>query len=170
MWTMIDGFQGLNATEIDALVEAPILITILVGAADGALDREERYWAERLMRTRTYSRPRALHDYYRVVATSFLDKVDAKMRELPTDAAKRNEIIAHQLTRLNEILPRLEPHLGSDLYRSFTGLAEETAEASGGFLRIGAISAAEAEWYKLPMIQPVARPLEDVYEEEEGKE
>jgi hypothetical protein len=169
MWTLIEGFKHLNKEEIDALVEAPVLITILVGAADGEFDREERYWSNRLMQARTYARPRELNEFYRVVAEGFLDKVDRRMAGFPADTAQRNLEISALLANLNEILPRLEPNLASDLYRSFCALAEETAEASGGFLRIGAINADEAPWINLPMLTPVATPERKEEEEEEDE-
>lgn len=164
MWTLLDGFQQLETAELDALLEAPVLITILVGAADGNLDREERRWADHLMQTRTFARPKDLHEFYRIVSDRFLEKVDAAMAAYPEDAAMRGALIAQKLVELNPILAKLEPPLAGDLYKSFLVLARETASASGGFLRIGAVSAVEAQWVDLPMITPVPfkrKPGED---------
>ncbi|MBK8196412.1 MAG: hypothetical protein IPK76_25655 [Lewinellaceae bacterium] len=158
---MLDGFQNLAKSEIDSLVEAPALITILIGAADGELDPEERKWTERLLRTRTYNRPKELNEYYRVVVQDFWEKVQAFMASLPVDAADRNEAIAARLEQLNPVLAKLEVDLASDLYQGFVGLAEETAKASGGFLRMGAISAVESKWVNLPMLVPIHHEHED---------
>ena len=155
MWTFLTGFENLSKEEIDALVEAPALITILVGAADGDLDKEERVWSERLLRTRTYNNPKALNEFYRVVVEGFWMKVHSEMAHLPQDPETRNVEISSRLERINPILAKLDVQLAADLYKGFLGLAEETAEASGGFLRIGAISAVEARWVKLPMLTPV---------------
>lgn len=155
MWTMLDGFQNLTKSEIDSLVEAPALITILIGAADGELDPEERKWTERLLRTRTYNRPKELNEYYRVVLQDFWDKVQAFMASLPVDPTDRNEAISARLEKINPVLAKLEVDLASDLYQGFIGLAEETAKASGGFLRMGAISAVESKWVNLPMLEPI---------------
>lgn len=152
---MLDGFQNLTKSEIDSLVEAPALITILIGAADGELDPEERKWTERLLRTRTYNRPKELNEYYRVVLQDFWDKVQAFMTSLPVNPADRNEAISARLEKLNPVLAKLEVDLASDLYQGFIGLAEETAKASGGFLRMGAISAVESKWVNLPMLEPI---------------
>ncbi len=152
---MLDGFQNLTKSEIDSLVEAPALITILIGAADGELDPEERKWTERLLRTRTYNRPKELNEYYRVVLQDFWDKVQAFMASLPVDPTDRNEAISARLEKLNPVLAKLEVDLASDLYQGFIGLAEETAKASGGFLRMGAISAVESKWVNLPMLEPI---------------
>lgn len=172
MWTLLTGFENLTKEEIDALVEAPALITILIGAADGELDKEERVWSERLLRTRTYNNPKALNEFYRVVVEGFWVKVHSEMAHLPTDPEIRNTEISKRLEGINPILAKLDIQLAADLYKGFLGLAEETAEASGGFLRIGAISAVEARWVKLPMLTPVVyssikvEPEEDDWKED----
>lgn len=168
MWTLITGFENLSKEEIDTLVEAPALITILVGAADGELDKEERVWSERLLRSRTYNNPKTLNEFYRVVVEGFWMKVHSEMAHLPQDPDTRNAEISTRLERLNPILAKLDIQLAADLYKGFLGLAEETAEASGGFLRLGAISAVEARWVKLPMLTPVVAPKKEQQEKEEG--
>ncbi len=170
MWTLIDGFQNLSKEEIDALVEAPALITVLVGTADGELDSEERNWSERLLRSRTYNNPRELNEFYRVVAEGFWAKVQSEMTHLPDDAAARNKELSDRLAKLNPILAKLDVELAADLYKGFIGLAEETAKASGGFLRIGAISAEESKWIKLPMLMPIVVARKHAEEEAESEE
>ena len=167
MWTSLSGFEQLTKEEIDALVEAPALITVLIGAADGELDKEERIWSERLLRVRTYANPKALNEFYRVVVEGFWMKVHSEMAHLPQDAEQRNQEISERLEKLNPILAKLDVSLGGDLYKGFVGLAEETAEASGGFLRIGAISAVEDRWVKLPMLTPIVSPTPMQSEENE---
>jgi len=155
MWTLIDGFKNLAKNEIDALVDAPVLITILVGAADGNIDGEERKWTERLLHARTYNKPQELNEFYRVVSEDFWNKIQDRLSRLPADVDARNEAISRRLADLNPILAKIDRELAADLYHGFVGLAEETAKASGGFLRIGAISAAESRWVGLPMLNPV---------------
>ena len=167
MWTPLEHFRQLSTAELDALTQAPVLITILVGTADGHLDREERTWSERLLRSRTYNNPKALNEFYRIVSNGFLEKVDTKLAELPADTERRCQDVAHQLSKINPILAKLDPQIAADLYKGFLALAEETAESSGGFLRIGAISAVEAQWVKLPMLDPIAAPPKPAEEEAE---
>lgn len=166
MWTLLDGFQNLEKNEIDALVEAPVLITILIGAADDNIDGEERKWTERLLRARTYNRPKELNEFYRVVVEGFWGKVQDRLSRLPAEVEARNEAISKLLGNLNPVLAKLDPELAADLYHGFISLAEETAKASGGFLRIGAISAAESRWTKLPMLTPIEHKPDDTEEEE----
>lgn len=170
MWTFIEGFQRLQKEEIDALVEAPALITILVGAADGELDSEERTWSERLLRTRTYNKPKELNEFYRVVVEGFWAKIQSEIAHLPTDMQTRNRELSERLSRLNPILAKLDIELAADLYKGFVGLAEETAKASGGFLRIGAIGFEESKWVKLPMLTPVIMVKEQNEDDQETAE
>jgi len=158
MWTHLEGFEDLSSSELDALIQAPVLITILVAGADGDIDREERYWTDRLMQSRTYSKPKILNEFYRVVSTGFLEKVDKELETMPSDAQLRNVHIERMLKDLNPILAKMDVFLAADLYRSYIGLAREAALSSGGFLRIRAINAAEAEWVGLHMIRPIVKP------------
>lgn len=157
---MLAGFEKLTPSELDALLDAPVLITALVGAADGRFDRQEKTWSERLVRVHTYDKPEEMNTFYRRVADDFVGKVERQLTLLPADTGARNALIASQLEALNPVLAKLNPHLGAALYKSFVGLAEETAKASGGFLRIGAVSDTEHRLVKLPMITPIEMPKE----------
>lgn len=172
MWTLIEGFKQLSPEDLDKLIDVPALITILVGAADGNLDQEERDWSERLLRSRTYNDPHVLNEFYRVAAEVFWVKVNSFLAELPRDPETRNTLISERLAALNPILASLDAEIGAALYKGFVGLAQETAKASGGFLRIGAVSPEEARWVKLPMLTPVAAPKKAKPEKEtpEGKD
>ncbi|MEZ4921222.1 MAG: hypothetical protein R2792_19125 [Saprospiraceae bacterium] len=163
---MLPGFENLSSAEVDQLVAAPVLITVLIGAADGELDREERKWSERLTKVKTYSNPNFLTEYYQVVSNGFLDKVDQAMANLPSGVEERSEEIKTKLEGLNPILAKLDTQLAYELYKGFLGLAKETANASGGFLRIGAVSAAEYAWVELPMITPIEFEEEEATDED----
>jgi hypothetical protein len=168
------GFEALSPEERSALLHAPALITILVGAADGHLDGEERTWSERLLRTRTYNKPERLNEFYHLVAESFWVRVTSELAHLPAEVEARNAEISERLSHLNLILAKLDPALAAAIYKGFVGLAQETAKASGGFLRIGAVAEMEEKWVNLPMLTPVVAPQSasepDVWEEEKGIE
>lgn len=151
-------FSNLSKAEIEQLNTAPALVTILIGAADGKLDGEERSWSERLLHTRSYAAQADLQDYYLKVSESFWVTVEELLSALPADAAARGAAISERLEQLNPILAKLEHGVAYDLYKGFKGLAAETAKASGGFLRIGAISAAEHAWVGLPMLTEIETP------------
>jgi hypothetical protein len=112
-----------------------------------------------------------LNEYYAVVAHDFWGKLDTVLSTYPDDIDLRNSQIAEKLKDLNPILAKLDDPLGADLYQSYIGLAKETAKASGGFLRIGAISAAEAVWIDLPMLTPIIGTKKTIdWEDEQEKD
>jgi hypothetical protein len=154
----MDIFRKLSQEEIEVLTAAPALVTILVGAADGKLDGEERSWSEKLVRARSYAGQAALQDYYRAIAEGFWVKIQHEMSILPTDTDERSAVLSDRLGQLNPILAKLDHDLAYGLYKGLFGLAAETAKASGGFLRMGSVSSDEHEWVKLPMITPIKAP------------
>ncbi len=154
----MDIFSKLSTEEIEALKAAPALVTILIGAADGKLDGEERTWSEKLVRTRSYAGQEELQEFYGSISEGFWVRIQHEMSILPTDAADRNDVLSERLSQLDPILAKLDHEVAYGLYKGLLGLAAETAKASGGFLRIGAISASEHEWVKLPMIAPIEGP------------
>lgn len=163
-------FSSLSNAEKAQIYEAPLLVTLLVGAADGKFDREEKTWSSKLVQAKTYSKPENLRPFWENVAADFLEKIESLAANLHGEVAARNEMIAAKLSNLNGILAKLDGHTAYFLYKSLIGLAEETAKASGGFLRIGSVSAAEYRWVKLPMVHPISRPENlAVFEEDEDE-
>lgn len=154
----MDGFEHLSPAQMADLLDAHALVTVLIGMADGDFDREERRWSERLVEVHTYLEPKHLRKFFDAVLADFSPKTSALAADLPADAAARNAVLSERIARLNDVFPLLEPLVAYRIYRSLTGLALETAKASGGFLRIGAISAEERAWVGLPMLRPVPKP------------
>lgn len=167
-------FSHLSKEEIEKLSDALALVTILIGAADGNLDSEERTWSEQMLRARSYSGLKALQEFYRNVSEGFWVNLQHEMAELPKDIAERNAVISTRLEALNDILSKLTPQIAYAYYKGLLRLAAETAKSSGGFLRIAAISPEEKKWLELPMITPISKPpgmedLEDVNDDEEAE-
>jgi hypothetical protein len=169
MWTLLKGFEHLTPAELDALLQAPALVAVLVGTADGELDREERRWSARLMEAKSYARPKIINDFFQVVANNFTANLTQALADFP-NPVNRAELIEERLRDLNPILAKLDLALSGNLYKSLVGLAHETAKASGGILRFGAISSAEARWINLPMLTPIEPPETDPDDEEDDEE
>ena len=166
----MQGFDNLDATELQALLEAPAKIMLLIAGADGEIDQEERYWSNRILKARTYTKPVELNAFYEKVSASFLAKTEEFLKFYPHDPELRNEMLAKELETLNPILAKIDTFLAAKLYKGFIALALETAQASGGFLRFGATSALEKKWVELPMLHEISMPEGYVEEEEEEKD
>lgn len=163
---MIPQFEPLTKEEATQMFEAIPLITILIAGADNNIDYQEKKWAAKLAKIRTYSNPDVLHEFYSFVGVDFSQKLNFYIDQLSTEISKRQDDISNRLTILNEIFPKLDPHFGAQLYQSFLSFADHVANASGGFLGFGRVSSAEKKWIGLPMLTPVIAP-EDLDNEEE---
>ncbi|MFK7808181.1 MAG: hypothetical protein AB8F74_10315 [Saprospiraceae bacterium] len=158
---MIDLFQKFNEEQAEILVDSIPLITILIAGADGNIDEDERTWGEKLTKIRSYSYPELLNDFYKRVGETYSEKMDAYIASLPKETDARTAAVSEKLEKLNGMLAQLDQHDGHTIYKSLTSFAEHVAKASGGFLRIGAISSAEAKLINLPMLTPIEEPEEE---------
>lgn len=152
---MIPQFEGLTNEEANLLTDAIPLVTILIAGADGNIDQEEKDWATKLTKIRGYAHPETLQEYYQKVGDNYQDRLTSLIDHLPDDVDQRSKLISEKLGELNNIFPKLEENLAFRLYESLTSFADHVARASGGFLRFGSISGAEAKYVKLPMITPI---------------
>ena len=158
---MIPQFETLSKEEKDLMTDALSLITILIAGADGNIEPKEKEWAAKIAKIRTYSNPDELHDYYVMVGGNFAKRNEELIAALPKEVGNRNLNISDQLSLLNAIFPKLDPHYAALLYDSFVSFAEHVAKAAGGFLGIGSVNAAEAKWVNLPMLVEVVAPIQE---------
>jgi hypothetical protein len=139
-------------------LRAPVLIVALIGAADGDYNEMEEHWASKLVHTKTIGKAAFLRPYWAEVHTDFREKVTDLLTKVPDETPFRNRILSESLAECNAILAKLDPIFAGHLYKGFLDLAEETAVASGGFMRLGAINTHERAFVDLPMLTPVAVP------------
>lgn len=155
---MTSYFANISKEEYEKLQEAIFDVTILIAGADGQIDQEEKEWADKITHTRTFAGPEILRDFYSQIDGYFETHLDERIKGLPTDIEVRNTELATSLRNLNPILAKLPQEVGATYYESLTSLAKHVAKASGGFMRIWAISSEEAAWVELPMITPIDFP------------
>lgn len=157
---MLKEFSPLTPSEQQAMFDAVPLITILVAGADGDMDEVELSEAQRLADIRSYDSHGRLLAFYEVIDDNLVGRIQTMAKELPVEVQPRQEAIAEQLAKLNDILAKLEEPFGYLYYQSFVTFAKFIAESHGGFLRFMTVSDEEAEVMGLPMLTPVARPSE----------
>ncbi len=155
-------FEQLTEQEIEKLVNSISYITIYIAGADGNIDTEEKEWAEKLTKIRSYASPNDLHEFYERVGQDYAERLDSYIIALPNDVAERTTQIEAKLAELNPILAKLNTPVDYHVYKSLTSFAEHVAKASGGFLRFGAISKEEGDLIGLDMLTPIAEPEEEV--------
>jgi hypothetical protein len=167
----IAGFEQLSTDEFSDLLLAPVQIVALIGASDGHFDEMEEYWAAKLVQAKTIGKAEFLRPYWSLVHFDFREKVDEMLSKLPDNVQFRNQMLSESLSKLNDILPKLEANVAGHLYKGFLDLAEETAVASGGFMRLGAVNNSERAYIDLPMLKPLDIPAlpKDAWQKEDDE-
>lgn len=149
-------FSHLSEQEKQTLFDAIPLITILVAGADGDIDEAESEWAEKLAHIRTFDdESEAVHDYYNHVDGMVESRISSYLRMLSKDPKVRIQEVSAELSKLNDVLPKLDTFYAAQLYQSFLSFAKHIARASGGVLRFLTIGPKEDKVMDLPMIRPV---------------
>ena len=145
-------FADLTPNEEELLLKTPILICILIGGADGTIDKKEiRETVETSKRRMKKASPDLL-DFYEFVVTDFEDKLKLMLQNYPKDAMARNKIIEGELAEINSILPKVSLNFAKDLYLSFKEVSMNIAKSSGGILGINSVGEEENKYVDLLMI------------------
>ncbi len=152
---MLEHFKGLTEDEKSKLMDAVPLITILVAGADGNIDAEELNWAEKVTDIRSYNLKGELKEFYIEVHATLRARVDHFLSVLPGDVPSRTSQIEEELANLNPILAKLNPAVGTKMYKGYISFAEHVAKASGGLLGFFSINPEEAKVITLHTLTPI---------------
>lgn len=155
--------EQLSAEEFERLVLAIPQVAVMVGGADGDFDESEKAWTSKLVSIRGYNSPDELEPLYDAAANYVGDNLHAFYTSYPEETEARIAHLEKELSQLNPILSKLDPHSARLVYGSLRSLAWHVARTSGGFLRFGSISKVEEKWVSLPML---VKPPDFVMEEE----
>jgi hypothetical protein len=134
---------------------------VLIAGADGKFDQKELDWAEKVANIRSYKMSEDLIGFYQEVGVDFSDKLVEYIGAFPTNVHDRTHIISDRLAGLNDILAKLDPRVGANMYKSLKSFAKHIASAHGGFLGFFTIGAEETKLIELEMLTPIE------YDEEE---
>ena len=151
---MIPEFEHLSEPEQQQLLKAPVLIAILIAGADHDIHRKEKEMAAKLVRYRTFTSEKELNPYYRAVDEIFDPLLTNYLLGTGSNGTERLANVSEELSKLNAILPKLDPVFRKQLRKSWYSYGEKIAEAAGGILGFGSISTEEDELLKLPMLDP----------------
>lgn len=146
-------YENLAAEDLQLLLDAPILVTILIGGADGNLDADEKAWGDKLAHIRQNSDSHFLSDYYEDASQNFSERLETIFATFPEDTDERCEMISEILSGLNDVYKNLDVNFVTALNESLRSFAHQIAEASGGILGFGAESYQEQQWVDLSMIK-----------------
>lgn len=156
MMTTIPQFKHLAEDEIQLLLDAPALVTLLIGSADGKLDEKEIEAGLKMVVLRKESSESILLPYYEAVNQVYdkrLFDYSNQYKEISTE--EKIQGLSDAIAGLNEILSNVDPVFSSTLVKSLRSFAKEIAQASGGWANVGyfSVSKEEADLIDLPMLE-----------------
>lgn len=163
-------FENLSEQEYTILKETLPKIGALIANADGTVDIDEVYWAEKITHIRTYADPHELNAFYDDLEKDFKERFENEVAALPVDKDESVSCLSKDIARVNDVLPKLSPKIAYLIYASYTSFAKHIAKASGGILGFFSVGSEEAKLIDLPMINPIDKPAETETAESEGDE
>lgn len=148
----MDRFHALTKEEIEQILDAPALITYLIGGADGNLDKNEEERAKRAIAYRSIKGDPLLFGYFQELEKDFDLRLDRVINKFTGNTASRTAAISEELSRLNPVLAKLEKIYAQSLLKSWKNMAEAIATSSGTFFGFFGVSSSEKELMGLEMI------------------
>ena len=149
----IPQFSSLLPEERNLLLHAPALVTCLIAGAEDNFNLKEEEQSKHLIRIRTHTGDPMLFDFYKEVENTFDEQIDTLVKQYGNlQAATRADIIVGELTKLNDILPKIDSLFARAYLKSLRTLAHAVAESSGGILGFLAVSYEESHLVGLEMI------------------
>lgn len=148
---MISEFKNLNEEESSLMLMAPALVTLLIAGAEGHVDQKETDWATKITHIRAGNHT-ILQDYFQEVDQNFTDILNELIIAMPENTDERAEKINSELSKLNDILPKLNKSFAVEFYKSLLTLSTQVAQASGGVFGYGSISPDEKKYLDLDAI------------------
>lgn len=142
---MIPQFSELTDEEKNLMYDVPALATILIAGADNCIDKYEKQVATELTKYKSISSEPQLQDYFAEVSSTFKERLEQLIAELPGKAKFRNPFIREELSKVNIIISKVNTEFSGEFYNHIKDIAQYVAEASGGVLGYLSISKAEAK-------------------------
>ena len=153
---MIEEFKDLTPEEVETMLKVPVLVSILIAGADNDIDKSEIKQAVSISKLKQVKARPGLINYYQQAGADFEDKLKVLIQQYPVDAAERNPILIEELSKINDILPKIDSKFAIVFYNSIKDMAKKIAEASGGVLGYMAVGYEESKLIGLSMIKDPA--------------
>ncbi|MEQ8924457.1 MAG: hypothetical protein RLO81_01525 [Fulvivirga sp.] len=150
---MIEQFEVLSREEVETMLSAPLLVSVLIAGADNEIDNSEIKEAVSIAKLKQKKARLDLIEYYKEVGIDFEDKLKVMIQQFPSKAEERNPLIISELEKLNTILPKLDKKFAEEFYASIRDIAKKIAESSGGLLGYMAVGYEESKLIGLNMIK-----------------
>ncbi len=146
-------FNQLTEEEKALIYLSPAIVSYLIGGADNDFDAEEREQSKHIVRLRTSVGDPILFEFFNEVEAGFesqLSVLEQQYGHLP--AEERTHLLVLELTKLNDILLKVDSLYARSFLKTLRSLAQSVAEASGGLFGFLGVSYDEQHLLGLNMI------------------
>ncbi len=128
----IPQFEKLSPQEIETLLKAPALISVLTASVSHEIDKLEKAGAIKLAHLKTFTANPLLLPYYAEVEKSFKADFEAAVKKYaPFDDAERAQL-KEEIEEVNAIIGKLDKEFATALHQSLTGYAEHVKKSGRG--------------------------------------
>jgi len=152
---MIKTIEALPKEDQKVMYDSIAYVTLLIAGADGKIDPKELEWSEKITEIRAFSFHEEWQPFYDTVHQTLHGRLEELMEELPDSRVSRQEELVNRLSKLNDILPKIDQVYARHFYDGLKTFADRIARADGGVLGWLSISPEEAKVVELPMIKRI---------------
>ena len=149
---MLYQLQKLSDEEQTLVRRSPIWVTLLIACADFDIEESEIDRAKEIIHIKSFATQSDVKNLYQDLDIQADMEIDEALKSMSADGKERLAFLEEQISKLNNIMPKLEQRYATQLYNSLLTLATEVARADGGFFGINRISDDEAKYVHLPML------------------
>jgi hypothetical protein len=156
---MIKQLENLRNEDRELVIEAPVLVALLIAAADNKIDKDEYNETVRVIHTKAFSELSSLKEVYQELESHVEQSIDGILNRYSGDIEGMSEMIAERLSRLNDIFSQMDGGFALRFYRSLKNLAYHVATAHHELLGEKLTDHKTKELMELPMIK---EPVTDI--------
>lgn len=127
-------FNNLTTQENEALLKFPVYISMLAAFKDDKMDDSEKEAALKLSHIKTFDSNQILIEFYQEVDKIFEDTMVQLNKVLPIEKEKREIAIKLELSKIEEIVSKLDENTSSILQHSMKSYTEYVSMANHNIL------------------------------------
>lgn len=133
-------FQNVSADEFHHLLDVPVWLSLLAAyTGDGKISENEKAGAVKLAHMRTYTAPKSLQDFYKMVYGRFADRFEQLDNRLPKAVDDKKVYIRAQIRHANALLDKLDPDIASGLQESMASFYKHVFNSDKSFFQYFAL-------------------------------
>ena len=131
---MIKQFENLNHQEIELLIKAPALVSVLAASGDKDISEARKAEALKMAHLKTFTADPLLLTYYGEVENNFKSFFEQAVHKYAPFTNESREALKKEVGTLNLVIAKLDKEYARTLHRSLAGYAEHVKKADWMFL------------------------------------